>query len=165
MKASLKFAQVAACLPLLALVACQTMPYEPYARDVKKRPGSGGVIALKGTHRDEDRAKAQSMMTQTCGGTAIKIVEEGEVVVGTETVSNSRQDYNAGTPGRQVGTLWGMPVTSGGSSPNSNTSTSSTTNAVKEWNITYECEKAVAATPAAPAAVVPAKASGKKSKQ
>jgi hypothetical protein len=144
-------ALVLVALPLLSLVGCQTMPYQPYAREVKRQPGRGGEIALKTEHRDEDRAKAQSMMGSNCGSNAIKVLEEGEVVVGQTTNSNASQTHNAGTQGTTVGTFFGLPITSGGKQASNDTSMSATTTALKEWNIKYECETSVATSaPLAP---------------
>jgi hypothetical protein len=145
-----KIALFFVALPLLALVGCQTMPYQPYAREVKRMPGNGGEIALKTEHRDEDRSKAQSLMTSNCGVSPVKVIEEGEVVVGQTTNSNASQTHNAGSSGTPVGTFLGMPITSGGHQASNDTATSATTTALKEWNIKYECDKpAVAAAPAA----------------
>jgi hypothetical protein len=36
-------------------VGCATIPYQPYAREVKKRPRQGGMIALHAEYRPEDR--------------------------------------------------------------------------------------------------------------
>ena len=130
-----------------ALTACQAMPYQPYARDVKKKPGQSGVIAMKPNHRDEDQAKAQNMMAMNCGAKPVQVLEEGEVAIGQEVKSNADTSHAAGTQGRQVGTLFGMPVTSGASDPRSTTSGTSTTTALKEWQISYECVAAAAPTP------------------
>ncbi len=130
---------------ILGMAGCQTMPYQPYARHVKMAPGAGGEIALRTEHRDEDRLKAQSMMNANCGASGVKVLEEGEVVVCQTTASNASQTHNAGRPGAQVGTLFGIPVTSGGQQASNDTSTTATTTALKEWNIKYECDKAVAA--------------------
>lgn len=143
-----KFDFALIALPLLLLAGCQTLPYQPYAREVKRLPGNGGEIALKTEHRDEDRAKAQTMMTSNCGSAPLKIVEEGEVVVGQTTNANATQTHDAGAPTTNLGTFLGMPVTSGGREASNNTATSATTTALKEWNIKYECQKIVAEAPA-----------------
>lgn len=142
---------------VLAISACQTMPYQPYARDVKKKPQAGGIIALKLEHRDEDKAKAADMMRSNCGSLTYKIIEEGEAVVGQTTTStaNETQDYGHK---KQVGTLFGLPVTSG-TDASKDTTTNATTTAVKEWQITYECEAAK------PAAAPAAESKGKKGKK
>ena len=127
-------------LSALALAACQAMPYQPYARDVKKKPASGGIIALKLEHRDEDRQKANTMMANTCGTNPVKVLEEGEVAVGQETKSNANKEHNAGSNPTNVGSFFGLPVTTGGANPSESTSTNSVTTAVKEWQISYECE-------------------------
>ena len=102
MRISLKYL---APLAVLALVGCQTVPYQPYARLVKKKPGAGGVIAVTMAHRDEDMPKATEMMAQNCGTNPSKVTEEGEVVVGTTTVSNAQETHNAGSEGHPVVTF------------------------------------------------------------
>ena len=59
--------------------------YQPYARNVKKKPGKSGIIALKTEQRQEDQDLAKSMMSQNCGSQTAKIIEEGEVAIGTVT--------------------------------------------------------------------------------
>lgn len=117
------------------LAGCQTMPYKPYARNVKMEPEAGGIVALKLEHQDEDRQKAQSMMAQNCAGQAVKVLEEGEQVIGTET--SSKETNEAGSQGTQVGSLFGIPVTSGSKEASKNTAT--TTVNKKEWQIRYKC--------------------------
>ncbi|MBC7466489.1 MAG: hypothetical protein H7256_10900 [Bdellovibrio sp.] len=122
------------------LTACQTMPYQPYARDVKKKPGQNGVIALRLDNRDEDKAKARQMMSSNCGAAAVKVLEEGEVVVGQETKGTADTTKSKAVPGAQVGSLWGIPLTSGGRDAQDSTQSSSVTTSVKEWQMSYECE-------------------------
>jgi hypothetical protein len=126
----------------LFLFGCQTMPYQPYARDVKKMPNQGGLIALKTDHKDEDRAKADMMMKKNCGDQNVKITEEGEVAVGQTTTGNASETQAAGHSSSKVGSLFGMPIMSGGNDPSKNTATSTTTTAIKEWQIAYECGSA-----------------------
>lgn len=128
-------------LPLATMLGCQAMPYKPYAREVRRKPGVGGEISLKTEHRDEDRAKAQSMMDTNCGTMAPKISEEGEVVVGTTTNATASQTHNYGSNGTQVGSLFGIPVTSGAQQPSNDTATQATTTQVTEWVIKYDCAK------------------------
>lgn len=123
----------------LLIAGCQAMPYQPYARDVKRKPQQGGVIALKTEHREEDRAKADTMMKSNCGTFPIKVVEEGEVAIGQTTSGNAKETNQQGTDGKQVGSLFGIPVMSGQQDASKNTATSSTTMAVNEWQINYEC--------------------------
>lgn len=118
---------------------CQTMPYQPYARDVKKAPGQSGVIALHTEHRDEDRAKADTMMKTNCGDKPVKVTEEGEVVVGQTTTGNTSASHHSGTSGQKVGSLFGMPIMSGGANAGTDTASTSTTTNVKEWQIAYTC--------------------------
>ncbi len=122
-----------------ALTACQAMPYQPYARDVKKKPGQSGIVALKPVHQAEDQEKAKNMMASNCGTTPVKVIEEGEVAVGQEVKSNADTTKRPGYAGAQVGTLFGLPITSGGANPTDSTSGTATTTAIKEWQIAYEC--------------------------
>ena len=46
--------------------SCVTVPYRPQAREVKKLPGKGGIVALKSNHREEDRAFAEQKMENNC---------------------------------------------------------------------------------------------------
>lgn len=124
------------------LVGCQTVPYQPYARNVQVKPNDSGVIALKAEHRDEDRAKAMEMMASNCGSNGYKIAEEGEVVVGQKTIASGTETRDAGNR-QQVGSFFGMPVTSG-TGPSKNTETSATTENLREWQMKYDCNKPVA---------------------
>jgi hypothetical protein len=127
---------------------CATVPYQPYARDVKRKPGEGGVIALKTEHRPEDRQFADSKMASNCGSDAIvKVSEEGEVEVGekTNTVGGASKTNNEGSGGFKLG-----GITFGSAKPSEDTTThaSSETVKLKEWHIAYNC---VAHKEAAPA--------------
>jgi hypothetical protein len=126
-------------LSALVITACQTMPYQPYARDVKRKPQTNGIIALKLEHREEDRQKAQQMMNSNCGSQEIKVLEEGEVVVGQESTTHSNTSKNEGTSSTKVGSLFGIPVMSQGTDPSENTQSKVSTSAIKEWQISYEC--------------------------
>lgn len=119
--------------------SCQTLPYQPYARDVKKKPAQNGIIALKAEHRDEDRAKATVMMQSNCGPTPVKVLEEGEVVIGQESTTNSTTSKNAGESSVSMGSFLGLPLTSGGKDPSDSTSGKVSTSQLKEWQISYEC--------------------------
>lgn len=125
-------------LPLMlgAVVGCQTVPYKPYARKVKIKPRQGGVVALKLNHRQEDRIYAEQIMSRTCGTNPFDVLEEGEVVIGTET--QATKTHRQGQSGRQVGSLFGIPVSTSSSDPQ--TSTNSTTTQKKEWQINYKCK-------------------------
>jgi hypothetical protein len=125
-------------LPVFIVLGCQTLPYQPYARNVKKRPEQGGVIALNTEHREEDLNKAKSMMASNCGRREVKIIEEGEVVVGEKTDSHSDQTYQSGSPKKQVGSLFGVPVMAGTPS-STQASIESTKTQLREWQIAYEC--------------------------
>ncbi|MFZ3228843.1 MAG: hypothetical protein WA160_01465 [Pseudobdellovibrio sp.] len=127
---------------VLGLSACQTLPYQPYARDVKKKPGQNGIVAMHLDNRDEDQAKAKQMMSNNCGSLAVKVLEEGEVVVGQEVKSAADTTKSKAVSGTQVGSLFGLPITSGGADAKDSTQSSSVTTSVKEWQLSYECETA-----------------------
>ena len=150
---------LALTLPVAFFAGCQTMPYQPYAREVKRKPGVGGEIALKTEHRDEDRAKAQATMDSNCGGSLAKVEEEGEVTVGQTTNSQTNQDYRSGTHGAKVGSLFGVPIVSGGTSAGADTTGTSVTTDLREWVIKYSCATATASTAgstsASPAKAIP----------
>lgn len=118
--------------------ACASMPYQPYAREVKKKPNEGGVIALKTEHRPEDRQRADSLMAANCGSDAIvKVQEEGEVAVGEKTKSNSNKvQENQPASGFSIG---GLRFGSNETRPGENTDTTTETVQVKEWQIAYNC--------------------------
>lgn len=138
-------------LAVAAIVAgCATVPYQPYARDVKRKPGEGGVIALKTEHRPEDRQFADSKMASNCGSDSIvKVTEEGEVEVGekTNTTGGQSKTNNEGASGFKLG-----GITFGSAKPSEDTTThsSSETIKLKEWHIAYNCvaHSAPAAAPA-----------------
>lgn len=119
------------------LISCQTVPYQGQAREVKRKPSEGGIIALAVNHRPEDRAQADVRMKSNCAQSEIKILEEGEVAVGQTTTSNASETNRASTE-RKAGMLFGIPVMTGQAS-GTDTSTSSTTTQIKEWQISYEC--------------------------
>jgi hypothetical protein len=118
-------------------VSCQTVPYQGQAREVKRKPNEGGIIALTVDHRPEDRMKADEKMKSNCADTTVKITEEGEVSVGQKTTSNSSDSYRPSSQ-KKVGTLFGMPLVSG-QAAGTDTSASATTMDIKEWQISYEC--------------------------
>lgn len=121
----------------ILLAGCATMPYQPYAREVKKKPRAGGVIALKSEHRPEDRARADFLMSANCGTDAtVNVSEEGEVAVGEKTNSSSSKKNETGYgSGFKIG---GLDFTSG-PRPEENTDVQSETVKLKEWQIAYEC--------------------------
>ena len=128
----------------LLLSGCQTVPYQGVARDVKKKPMEGGIIAVPLDPRAEDRTKAEEKMKQTCQGGPYKILEEGEVVIGQKTNSNSRETKRDRDQ-TQVGSLFGLPVMAGDAG-GKDSNTESTVSQVKEWQISYNCEKSGAKT-------------------
>jgi len=124
---------------LLAL-ACVGCAYVPYAREAKKKPREGGVIALRTDHRPEDRQKADTLMAMNCAGANVKVLEEGEVVVGERSSSSSQKTNDTAHGG---GWNLGSGFRLGGSNqPSENTNTTTETTQVKEWQISYVCEKA-----------------------
>ena len=119
------------------LVGCQAMPYKPYARKVKVKPKKGGTIALKLDHNDQDREYAEKIMSKTCYGKTYDILDEGEVVIGTTTTAS--ETSKGAQKGSKVGSLFGIPVTSGARDASKNSS--STTLQKKEWQINYKCTR------------------------
>jgi hypothetical protein len=117
-------------LGLAVIVAGVGCSHVPYAREVKKKPSDSGIIALHTNPTPEDRAKADSIMQMNCAGKEVKVTEEGEVTVGTKTLSSGSS-------------AMGNPNENGfltlGSGPAVNTYGNSETSAVKEWQISYEC--------------------------
>ncbi len=142
-------------------VGCTTVPYQPYARDVKKAPGKSGIIALHTNPRSEDRTEADRKMKDNCKGQEVNILEEGEVTVGQQTDSQSAK--TRGTKDKEDFAIGGLSF--GEKKPSEDTETSSVTTALKEWQISYNCiAKAETAAPekveavAEPIKTAPAKA-------
>ena len=123
---------------LAGLVGCQTMPYQGQAHDVKRKPQLEGIVAIPVDPRPEDRAKADEHMKSNCGAMAVKVLEEGEVVVGQET-QTSGNETNRESSRYKAGSLFGMPVM-GGSAGGKDTNSNTVTKAVKEWQISYQCD-------------------------
>jgi hypothetical protein len=121
----------------LFFVSCQTVPYQGKAREVKRKPMEGGIIALQNDPRPEDRMKADEKMKSNCGDSTVKVLEEGEVAVGQTTSTDGSTDHRQGNQ-HKVGTLFGMPLVSGQPS-GTDSHSSSTTTEIKEWQISYEC--------------------------
>ncbi len=125
--------KIALGLSALSLIFSVSCAIVPYAREVKKKPSTGGTIALRTHHSAEDRAQADLLMRTNCSGGDVKVVEEGEVVVGQVTQSNANKNYNSTQTSD-----WGG-VTFGSYNPGESTSTTAQTSALKEWQIEYNC--------------------------
>ena len=130
-------------LTLVTLAGCQTVPYVGQAREVKRKPQTEGIIALNPNHRDEDRAKADEKMKSNCSPYPVKILEEGEVVVGQEVKSTANETDRQSSK-TKIGSLFGVPLVSG-TDAGKDTSSSSTTTSLKEWQISYSCEQKASA--------------------
>jgi hypothetical protein len=116
--------------------AVSSCAYVPYAREAKRKPREGGIIALRTNHNAEDRAKADGLMAGNCGsGYAPKVTEEGEVVVGERTSGSASRGRENRASGFSLG---GFSL--GGSAPSDVTNTVTETSQVKEWQIAYTCE-------------------------
>jgi len=115
-----------------ALLVAAGCAHVPFAREVKKKPNDGGVIALRSNHLPEDRAKADSLMQVNCNGKEVKVTEEGEVTVGTRTSSSA----SAAMGQQSSNSLLTFGMSDG---PALNSNSSSETSAVKEWQISYKC--------------------------
>jgi hypothetical protein len=123
------------------LTACQTVPYEGQARNVKKKPQESGVIAITTNYRPEDKAKADQYMKENCAPYPVKVLEEGEVAVGQETHGNT-SETNRDRTKTNVGSFLGMPVFSGDAGGKESNS-SSVVKSINEWQIQYACQKPV----------------------
>lgn len=130
-----------AFIVLTSLVGCATQPYRPYAREVKKKPGIEGIIALKTEHIPEDRAYADTLMARNCGQSAVNVLEEGEVEVGQTTTTNSQVRDEKEANGFNFG---GLKLLTGGTTDVKNKAQTSSTMAVKEWQINYNCKTEMA---------------------
>lgn len=124
---------------LLLATGCQTVPYEGKARNVSVKPKRQGVISIPTEYRDEDRTKAETLMAKNCAPLAPEVVAEGEVAVGKKTNSNEKTT-NRNSSETKVGSLFGLPLMSGDAG-GTDASTSSTTMDIKEWHISYKCQK------------------------
>lgn len=117
---------------LLLLARCATPSYQPQAREVKRRPTQGGTIALGSSYRPEDRVHAEIVMKSNCGNQDVKIVEEGEVIVGEQTQATTDKNARVTTHAFTIG---GLPF--GNDKPAERTTTQ--TVQIKEWHISYDC--------------------------
>jgi hypothetical protein len=132
-----------------ALVAgCAAQPYQPYAREVAKKPRQGGTIALRLEHRPEDRQRADFLMSANCGSDGVaEVAQEGEVVVGQKTSTSGVKDSDQRPKeeGLRIGsfTFGGAP---GG--PQERRQTSQVVTNEKEWQIVYECKRTAPLAPA-----------------
>lgn len=119
---------------------------------VIKRTQYGGVIALQGD-RGKAMEQAHKEMGGHCGPGNYSIVQEGEEVIGTDTVARSDTDYGEDTAYAEgTNTSGNSSSTAGGSSTRGGSSTqaqSSTREAV-EWRVHYQCGGAPAGAPAGP---------------
>src|SRR5215813_3697519 len=97
-------------LSTLALSGCGTY------RVVRRTP-SGGEVALQGSEEKAREAAAEYMASQCPQG--YDIVEEGEAVIGSETVASTRKDR-----------VFGVPVQS----------TKAETTDKHEWRLKYQCK-------------------------
>ena len=138
-------------LAALLVVGCA---YIPYAREAKKKPREGGVIALHTDPRPEDRQKADSLMAMNCGSDAtVKVMEEGEVVVGQRTNSSGTQRAeNSYDDGLKIGGI----SFGGGGGPGTRMDSSQETTQMREWQISYVCEPIGRSAAPAPMAAPPA---------
>ncbi len=131
--------QILFAFALLSITGCQTVPYQGKARNVSLKPRKQGIISIPTEYRDEDRAKAQTLMSKNCAPLAPEVQSEGEVAVGT-TTNSKQKTSNRNSTETQVGSLFGLPLVSGDAG-GTDASTSSTTMQVKEWHISYKCQK------------------------
>lgn len=132
-----KFAMAAIGLTTLWLTACQTVPYQGEAHDIKRKPQEEGLVGIPINYRDEDRSKATQHMQTNCAPYSYKILEEGEAAIGQQTKSNGKETDRKSSE-RQVGSLFGIPLNSG-EAGGKNTESSQVITSIKEWQISYKC--------------------------
>lgn len=128
-------------MSVIPLASCQMFQYQPYAKDVKKKPNQGGVVAMRSGFRDEDRMKAESMMQRNCSPLRYVILEEGETVIGQSTSTSGNESYDEGAEGKKVGSFLGAPIMSGAKDPSKSMNSQSTVTNLTEWQIQYKCTK------------------------
>ena len=128
MRRSIFASAVAYCL---IMSGCVSMPYEPYARQVKNAPGKGGVIAMHLGYKPEDKQRALGMMADNCGSKKPEVTEEGEVVVGQTTKTNDNHYYNGNQNQDRSGFFFAQPT--------AQTASQSSVVQDKEWQLTYKC--------------------------
>ncbi|HUQ04599.1 MAG TPA: hypothetical protein VM261_18995 [Kofleriaceae bacterium] len=129
---------------------------------IVSRTQYGGIVALQGD-RGKAMEQAHKEMAAHCGAGNYAIVQEGEEVIGTDTVAQSDTNYGEDTAyaegtqnsGDSSATAGGAS-TRGGSSTNAQTSTR---NAV-EWRVHYQCGGAPAGAGPAPMAPPPPPSGG-----
>ncbi|WP_437769655.1 hypothetical protein WMF27_07210 [Sorangium sp. So ce281] len=120
MKFSAIHALIAACA-LCSTAACSWQPYGEVR--VVRRTKVGGELAILGD-REVAMQKASQTMATTCGGPeSYEIVEEGETVVGEESVSESNE--------RREKDFFG---------PKKRKQESTHTVQKTEWRVKYECK-------------------------
>lgn len=137
----------------LLVTGCQTVPYQGTARDVKRKPGVGGTVAVPLNPRQEDRDRATEHMISNCGNGNYKVTDEGEIVIGESTSADTRNDYRHNSQ-QQTGSFLGMPIVSGDPG-GTDSHVNSTRTQMKEWQLTYECATAATAPAPVPAPVAP----------
>ena len=86
---------------------------------------------MRSDNRSEDRAKAETIMAANCQGATVKVLEEGEAVVGEKTHSTAKKNNeDAENSGFSLG---GMRFANANSTyPGERTNTSSETTQLKE---------------------------------
>ncbi|MFO0664523.1 MAG: hypothetical protein U0174_11260 [Polyangiaceae bacterium] len=107
-----------------------------FVREVRRTP-TGGEVAIRGRTSGTEK-EAADLMNARCGGAGYDVLEEGEVVVGQQTVTQS-QGQGTVTQTRS-GRITTVNTYSQGTSSTQNTT---------EWRILYQCKgSAPTATPA-----------------
>lgn len=111
-----------------------------FVREVR-RTQTGGEIAIRGRTSGTEK-EAADLMTARCNG-AYDIVEEGEVVVGQQTVTSSQGQGTVMQQQNRNHQVTHVNTYSQGTSTTQNTT---------EWRILYQCKSAGPASPAPAAA-------------
>lgn len=121
----MKFPAIHALIAACALCSTAACSWQPYGEvRVVRRTKVGGELAILGD-REVAMQKASQTMATTCGGPeSYEIVEEGETVVGEDTVSESNE--------RREKDFFG---------PKKRKQESTHTVQKTEWRVKYECKK------------------------
>ena len=110
---------------LSGLCACKMLEYVPQARDIKRKPRSGGVIALPAAQRAEDRTKAEARakveaLAKELGFSLAELIgTEGVKSIRAPVAAKYRHPENEGITwsGRGRRPLWFVAALEAGKSP------------------------------------------------
>ena len=125
-------------IPLLTLLigSCVTVS------SFQQRPGVGGILsfqtAFKSVHSPAAQAKMAVIMTDTCNGPHYKIVESGQVAIGSSSETSSTENQS-GRRSTSFGSMFSNEVNTieGGQSTHGSSSTTTAKDYV--YRVNYCC--------------------------